>query len=116
MDLGPYLRKRREELRSGSADFSLRRVAERAGVEPSYLSKVERGIGSPPSEDTLRALADDLALDADVLLALAGKVSGDLQAAIRRRPVLFAELIRAMKDLPDNAVARVVREVRDGEW
>ena len=51
-----------------------------------------------------------------VLLALAGKVSSDLQSIIRRRPKLFAELIRQLKDMPDHAVLRLVREVRDGEW
>ena len=50
------------------------------------------------------------------MLALAGKVSSDLMEAIRRRPQLFAELIRDLRDLPDRAVLRIVREVRDGDW
>lgn len=116
LDLGDFIRERREELRRGDASYSLRQVADRVGIEPSYLSKVERGIGSPPSEETLRKLADDLKVDCDVLLALAGKVSSDLQEAILRRPALFAQLIREMKDMPDHAVLRLVREVRDGEW
>jgi HTH-type transcriptional regulator, competence development regulator len=94
----------------------VRRVAERLGIEPSYLSKVERDIGSPPSEETLVRLAAELDLDADVVLALAGKVSRDLRDAIRKRPQLFAELIRELKDMPDSAVLRLVREVRDGDW
>lgn len=114
--LGGFIRDRREELRRGDARYSLRQVAERIGIEASYLSKVERDLGSPPSEDTLVRLARELDVDHDVLLALAGKVSSDLREAIRRRPTLFAELIRQMKDLPDHAVLRLVREVRDGEW
>ena len=51
-----------------------------------------------------------------MLLALAGKVSADLLAIIRARPQLFAQLLRQLKTLPDQAVLRVVREVRDGEW
>jgi hypothetical protein len=51
-----------------------------------------------------------------VLLALGGKVSSDLERIIRRRPALFAQLIRDLKDLPDHAGLRLVREVRDGEW
>ena len=51
-----------------------------------------------------------------MLLAMAGKVSSDLQEVIRKRPALFAELIRALKEMPDHAVLRIVREVRDGEW
>ncbi|MBI4409192.1 MAG: helix-turn-helix transcriptional regulator, partial [Gemmatimonadetes bacterium] len=39
--LSYFVRQRREELRRTSPDYSLRRVAERIGVEPSYLSKIE---------------------------------------------------------------------------
>ena len=115
-EFGTYLRDRREERRKTDRRFSLRQVAGRVGIEPSYLSKVERGEESPPSERTIRALAEDLEEDVDLLLALAGKVSGDLQQAILRRPQLFARLIRELNDMPDHAVLRLVREVRDGAW
>ncbi len=113
---GPYVRNRREELRSADREYSVRKVAARIGVEPSYLSKVERGEQPPPSEAKIVALAEVLDEDPDVLLAMAGKVSSDLQEAIRKRPQLFAELIRQLRDAPDRAVLRVVREVRDGDW
>jgi transcriptional regulator with XRE-family HTH domain len=85
-------------------------------VEPSYLSKVERGENVSLSEEKLILLARNLGQDPDVVLALSGRVSSDLQEVIRKRPVLFARLIRELKNAPDNAVLRVVREVRDGEW
>ncbi len=88
----------------------------RIGVEPSFLSKVERNEVAPPSEEKVVALARELSEDPDVLLAMAGKVSSDLRAAIMKRPELFASLIRELKDLPDRAVLRLVREVRDGKW
>jgi transcriptional regulator with XRE-family HTH domain len=114
--LGTFLRERRESLRADDRRYSVRQVAERVGVQPSYLSKVERGEVAPPSEDTLVRLARELAVEPDLLLAMAGKVSKDLLEVIRRRPLLFAELIRELKDLPDHAVLRLVREVRDGDW
>ncbi len=113
---GDYVRSRREALRATDRRFSVRQVADRIKVEPSYLSKVERGEVAPPSEAAIARLAADLGEDPDVLLALAGKVSTDLQAVIRKRPRLFAELIRELEDLPDHAVLRLVREVRDGDW
>lgn len=115
-EFGSHLRALREALLAGSARYSLRQVAGRVGVEPAYLSKIERGEMPPPSEATIRRLAAELGEDADVLLALGGKVSADLLAVIRRRPKLFAELIRSLKDAPVHAVLKVVREVREGEW
>ena len=115
-EFGSYLRERREARKAGDPRFSLRQLAARIGVEPSYLSKVERGAEAPPSEMRVRALAQELEEDADVLLALAGKVSADLLQVIRRRPKLFAELLRELADQPDHAVLRLVREVRDGDW
>ena len=113
---GEYLRQRREERRASDPEFSVRKLAAKVGIEPSYLSKVERGEQPPPSERTVLALARELGEDQDVLLALAGKVSEDLLSIIRKRPKLFAELIRELKNLPDHAVLRLVREVRDGVW
>lgn len=113
---GEFLRKAREGLQAKSPEYSVRRVAGRVGIEPSYLSKVERDEVPPPSEDTIRRLAKELDADVDVVLALAGKVSSDLQEVIRKRPVLFAQIIRELKDLPQHAILRIAREVRDGKW
>jgi transcriptional regulator with XRE-family HTH domain len=113
---GDFVRRRREERRRGDSSFSVRQVAQRIDVQPSYLSKVEREEVAPPSEATIVRLAAELDLDPDVLLAMAGKVSQELQAVIRKRPTLFGELLRQLKDVPDRAVLRLVREVRDGDW
>lgn len=115
-DFGEFIRQKRERLREGDARFSLRQVAVRAGIQPTYLSKLERGELDPPSEETSRRIAVELGEDADVVLALAGKVSSDLQSIIRKRPQLFAELIRQLREVPDHAILKLVREVRDGDW
>ena len=94
----------------------MRQVARRINVEPAYLSKIERGQAPPPSERTIRRLAVELDEDADVLLAMAGKVSRDLQDIVLRRPRLFADLLRQLREAPDHAVLRVAREIRDGDW
>ena len=86
------------------------------GLEPSYLSKIEREIELPPSEDTIIRLAQVLGEDADVLLAMAGKVSSDLRAIICKRPKLFSSLLRQLKTMPDHAILRIARDVTDGDW
>ena len=116
MTLGTYLRIAREQAREQDRAFSLRKVAQRVGIEPAYLSKIERGETPPPSEATIRRLAEELHEKPDLLLAMAGKVSRDLQDIILHRPQLFAELLRQLKDAPDHAILSVVKEVRDGDW
>ena len=116
MTLGAYIRNAREKLREQDRSYSLRQVALRISVEPAYLSKIERDQVPPPGEDTIRRLALDLGEDTDLMLAMAGKVSSDLQEIIRKRPQLFADLLRQLKEQPDKAILRIVREVRDGDW
>lgn len=113
---GGYVRSVRERRRRDDPAFSVRQVARRIDVEPAYLSKIERGQTPPPSERTIRRLAEELGEDADVLLAMAGKVSRDLQEIVRRRPRLFADLLRQLRTVPDHALLRITREVRDGQW
>jgi transcriptional regulator with XRE-family HTH domain len=106
---GAHLRRRREALRLEDPRFSLRRVALRIGVEPSFLSKVERDLEPPPSEPKIRRLAIELGEDPDALLARAGKVAQDLVRIICDRPELFSQLIRQLEKLPDAAVSRLMR-------
>jgi HTH-type transcriptional regulator, competence development regulator len=67
--------------------ISQRRLAASLGIDFTYLSKLENGRAEPPSEETIRNLAANLAateLEAgfltDRLLALAGKVPTELKA------------------------------------
>ena len=116
MGFGDYLRQRREGLQKDGPGYSVRKIAARIGIQPSYVSKVERDEVAPPSAATILRWAEVIKEDPDVLLALAGKVSAELRDVIVKRPKLFAQLIRELKDAPDHALLRVVREVRDGNW
>jgi len=113
---GSYIRERREALQADDKSKSLRQVAIAIGVEPAFLSKVERDIVSPPSEGKVIALAEVLDEDPDLLLAMAGKVSSDLLAIVKARPQLIGELLRELKEQPDHAVLSVVRNITDGDW
>ena len=68
------------------------------------------------SDDEERGRGALLGEDPDILLAMAGKISTELQNIIARRPKLFAQLLRSLKDEPDHAILHLVREVRDGTW
>ena len=116
MTFGKFVRTARERILRQDRSFSVRQLAQRIGVEPSYLSKIERDQVAPPSEVTITRLAQELNEDPDLLLAMAGKVSSDLQFIILHRPQLFADLLRQLKDAPDHAIQNVAREIRDGDW
>lgn len=56
------------------ADIKQRELARRAGIDFTYLNKIEAGLVLPPSEDKIRALTEALGRppdDADELIALA---------------------------------------------
>ena len=116
MTFGSHVRAVREDFRREDRAFTVRQVAGRVGVEPAYLSKIERDQVAPPSEASIRRLAAELREDPDVLLAMAGKVSSDLQAIVLSRPQLFGDVLRQLRDAPDHAIVRIVREIRDGGW
>ena len=76
MALGKRLRKLRQD-----KGFTLRSLAEAAGVDFSYLSKIENGKpGYVPGADTIRTLAEALGVDALELLRLADKVPPELKS------------------------------------
>jgi len=102
----------RLKLRRDDRSYSLRGVARQVGIQPSYLSQIERGRVPPPSEHTIYLLAAVLGLDADGLLALAGRVSSELQAMIRRRPGLMGSLVRELDRLGERRLLAVLEEVR----
>jgi transcriptional regulator with XRE-family HTH domain len=109
MSFGKHIRRVREARKAGDKTYSLRQVARRIGIEPAYLSKVEREEVRPPSEEKIRLLAGVLGEDQDVLLGMAGKISSDLQSIIRRRPRVFAALLRALSKRSSSVIADIVR-------
>ena len=87
------------------------------GVSPTYLSKIERDEFPPPAEDKIMAIAEILNLDADELLALAGKISSDLTKIIKERPHEFAQLLRGTVAMSgeekSKAIARMIEAMKE---
>ena len=72
--------------------ISLRQLAKRVGKSPAFISVLENSDPAPAvSEETLVSLAEELSLDADELLGLAGRMPSDaipqsrLDVALYRR-------------------------------
>lgn len=71
-------------------------LADIAGIDFTYLSKVENDRTPPPSEPVIRAMAEALDTDADELIRLAGKVPSDLTQLLLAHPEAM-KYLRAME-------------------
>jgi HTH-type transcriptional regulator, competence development regulator len=103
--------KRIQELRRAKS-LTQRQLAERLGIDFTYLSKLENSRGEPPGEQTVRNLARELGADAEQLLALAGKIPSELRARAAEDPE-FALLLRRLPSLPDSVLERIYRDVEN---
>ena len=100
MEFSECLRTLRKEAR-----LSQRELAERIGVDFTYLSKIENRRVEPPSETVLKNVARELAgvlrQDetelADQLITLAGKVPSDLAKTLARNP----QAVRFLRSIGD---------------
>ena len=97
-----------EQLRSlrRAARLSQRELAERIGVDFTYLSKIENSRVEPPSEGVLKGIARELAREldkdetelADELITLAGKIPSDIAETLSRNP----GAVRFLRSLGDD--------------
>ncbi|NLF61697.1 MAG: helix-turn-helix transcriptional regulator, partial [Lentisphaerae bacterium] len=89
-----------KQLRNNTKDtdgsiLSLRSLAERIKVSPTYLSKVERGI-YPASSAVIERLATALGVSKDELFARAEKIAPDIEVdfANSAKPAMLASFMR----------------------
>jgi transcriptional regulator with XRE-family HTH domain len=64
-------------------NLSQREVAEKIGINFTYLSKIESGDMNPPSQEVIRKLATVLGVEFDVLMTIAGKVPTELDPILK---------------------------------
>ena len=65
------------ELRTAQ-EIGLRELAQKIGISPAYLSRIERGRELPPKGETIKKLAKFLAADPDVLFRLASSTDPEI--------------------------------------
>ena len=96
--VGEYIRDQRR-----SAQYSLRQLADAAGVSNPYLSQIERGLRKPSAE-ILQQIAKALRISAETLYVRAGILEerdGDQEvtAAVLADPVLTERQKRVLLDI-----------------
>ncbi len=89
--------------------WSLRVLAERAGISPSTLSNLFRGKGQPGA-DTLQKVAGALEINEAHLLRLAGYLEDSPQGLHNADAI---DLARQIEELPAPAQERAIRVIRE---
>jgi transcriptional regulator with XRE-family HTH domain len=79
--------------------LSLREVCRRAGIDVSYLSRMEKEEVPPPREEIILRLAHVLGTDPDRLLEPAHKIPPDVREIIRDQYQEIPSFLRTAKDL-----------------
>jgi transcriptional regulator with XRE-family HTH domain len=84
-------------LRQGK-NLSQRELAQKAGVDFTYISKLENDRLPPPAADTVIRFAEILETPEEILLAPAGKMNSDLKDIITNNPeaVKFLNEVKGM--------------------
>lgn len=77
------------------AGLKQRELADKIGVNFTYLSKIEGGVMPPPSEKVILRLAEVLNADRDELMTLAGKIPSDIVQILKNRETL--QLLRSRR-------------------
>jgi transcriptional regulator with XRE-family HTH domain len=83
--LGEYIREQRRY-----AQYSLRQLADAAGVSNPYLSQIERGLRKPSAE-ILQQIAKALRISAETLYVQAGILDEREEVGLELRAAVFAD-------------------------
>jgi len=91
-EFGTTLREKRR-----AAGLSQRKLAQEAGVDFSYVSKLENGRLPAPAASTVSRFAEVVGCPPEELLAAAKKMPSDLNASVRGDPAALRFLQEASK-------------------
>ena len=97
MEFGDKIKELREK-----QGFSQRQLAIQLDITPTYMSKIERGEFSPPSETVIKKMSKILKCDSDTLLSYADKIDQELISIIKSDPTRYAAMLRQMSQKGDN--------------
>lgn len=100
-----------------STGLSQRSLAEKVGVDFSYISKIENDRLPPPAADTIVNMCNALEAPPDTLLALSGKIPSGLRNTIGSSPAAM-QFVRSAQtmDLTEaewRELAQHLKQLRD---
>ena len=88
------------ELRVHNKEYnSLREFANKVGLSPAYLSRIENEKEPPPSEMIIEKLAEALGADKYELFSFAGKIPSEFLEAFKKNPKGMASFLRRAQEI-----------------
>lgn len=111
-EFGKIIRKLRNE-----KGIIQRDVAEKVGIDVTYLSKIENGKLPPPSQEKIKRLAEVLDADKDYLIIKANKVPEDIEEMIPKSSKEVPKLLRAGRELSNEEweeVHEYIKKIKRG--
>lgn len=112
---GAIIKARREELKNGDPEYSLRRFAKRVGISPTLLSQVENEEFPPPKAETVAAIADALGLDRDALLTKANRIDPNLQRIVIKKQEMLASFLRTVDNMSSEQLQKILDRAQEGD-
>jgi HTH-type transcriptional regulator, competence development regulator len=94
-------------------NVTLRDMARRLDLTPTYLSQVEQDKFSPPTEDRIKQMGQILDLpqeQVDQLVAMAGRVPQDLHDVLDEHPHEMASFLRTARGLTADDIRQLTEE------
>lgn len=104
----PTVGQRIREIRK-ARNLTQRQLADRVGINFTYLSRVENDRlddEQTPREDTLQRIASALDADPDELLLLARRIPGTIRRRILEKPGIFRRILK----LSDNDLEHMLKQ------
>jgi HTH-type transcriptional regulator, competence development regulator len=94
------------------ARISQRDLADRAGIDFTYLSKIENDKMAPPSEETIRKIADVLGEEPETLIILADKIPSNYKEVLQSSPTV-PMLLRTISQLSNTSKEALLKKAED---
>jgi len=110
---GDRIRELRMAKLKADPTFTLRQFATAVGISATFLSKVERGDFDPPAAKKIQRMAELLGVDADELLALAGRVDPELNDIIMENSAVLPDLLRTVRGMSVEDVRRLMDDAKN---
>ncbi len=99
---------RRIAQRAKEISLSLRQVAQKADIDPSFLTRIATGERNPPSDEIITRLADVLDMRVDILLIEAGRIPHSVNSGSRSA---LPDFFRATEGMSEDAVRSLIRAI-----